>query len=61
MEGKHRSEFWYGSFSRTLALPANADQDAVTANYRDGILAICVGLKTEQKTSAKKIEVAAAK
>ena len=60
-EGKHRSEFRYGSFSRTLPLPANADEDAVTASYRDGILTISVGLKTEQKTSAKKIEVAKAK
>ena len=59
IEGKHRSEFRYGTFSRTLALPANADEDAVTASYRDGILTISVGLKTEQKASAKKIEVAA--
>jgi HSP20 family molecular chaperone IbpA len=56
-EGKHRSEFRYGSFSRTLALPANADEDAVTASYRDGILTISVGLRTEQKAAAKKIEV----
>ena len=58
IERKHRSEFRYGSFSRTLALPVNADEDAVTASYRDGILTISVGLKTEQKASAKKIEVA---
>ena len=56
-EGKHRSEFRYGSFSRTMALPAHADEDAVTASYRDGILTISVGLKTEQKASAKKIDV----
>jgi HSP20 family molecular chaperone IbpA len=60
-EGKHRSEFRYGSFSRTIGLPANADEDAVTASYRDGILTISVGLKTEQKASAKKIEVAKGK
>jgi HSP20 family protein len=60
-EGKHRSEFRYGSFSRTMALPANSDEDAVTASYRDGILTISVGLKTEQKASAKKIEVATGK
>jgi HSP20 family protein len=58
IEGKHRSEFRYGSFSRTLGLPANADEDAVTASYRDGILTISVGLKIEQKPSAKKIEIA---
>jgi HSP20 family protein len=57
IEGKHRSEFRYGSFSRTLTLPVNADEDAVTASYRDGILTISVGLKTEEKASAKKIEV----
>jgi HSP20 family protein len=56
-EGKHRSEFRYGSFTRALALPANADEDAVTASYRDGILTISVGLKTEDKAAAKKIEV----
>jgi HSP20 family protein len=60
-EGKHRSEFRYGSFSRTIGLPANADEDAVSASYRDGILTISVGLKTEQKASAKKIEVATGK
>jgi HSP20 family protein len=60
-EGKHRSEFRYGAFSRTLALPAAADEEAVTASYRDGILTISVGLKTEQKASAKKIEIAKAK
>jgi len=42
-EGKHRSEFRYGSFSRTMGLPANADEDAVTASYRDGILTISSG------------------
>jgi HSP20 family protein len=60
-EGKHRSEFRYGSFSRTLTLPANADEDSVTANYRDGILTVSVGLKTEQQAFAKKIEVAKGK
>jgi len=61
VEGKHRSEFRYGSFSRTLALPADADEDAITASYRDGILTISVGLKTEEKTPAKKIEIATGK
>jgi HSP20 family protein len=61
IERKHRSEFRYGSFSRTISLPVNADEDAVTASYGDGILEISVGLKTEQKASAKKIEVATGK
>jgi len=61
IEGKHRSEFRYGSFTRTVGLPANADEDAVTASYRDGILTVSVGLKTEQKPSAKKIEIVTGK
>ena len=57
-EGKHRSEFRYGAFSRTLALPSGADEDTVTASYRDGILTVSVGLKSEDKAGAKKIPVA---
>ena len=57
-EGKHRSEFRYGSFSRTIALPAHADEDEVTASYCDGILTISVGLKSEEKAAAKKIQIA---
>jgi len=56
-EGKHRSEFRYGSFTRSLMLPVNADEDAVTASCRDGILTVSVPLKIEQKAPAKKIEV----
>jgi len=57
-EGKHRSEFRYGAFSRSLALPSGADEDTVTASYRDGILTVSVGLKSEEKAAAKKIPVA---
>jgi HSP20 family protein len=32
-EGKHRTEFRYGSFSRSLPLPANADPDEIKATY----------------------------
>ena len=60
-EGKHRSEFRYGSFSRTLSLPATAEEDKVTATYRDGILTVTVALKTEEKKPVKKIEVSVGK
>ena len=43
-------------------MPANADEDAVTASYRDGILTVSVGgQKAEEKVSAKRIEVTTAK
>ena len=56
-EGKHRSEFRYGAFTRSLPLPANAGEDDVKATYHDGILTIAVGLQTEKKEPVKKIEV----
>jgi len=59
VEGAHRSEFRYGSFTRTLALPDNADPDDVAATYVDGILTITIGMKAERDESAKKIEIKA--
>jgi len=56
-DDKHRSEFRYGSFSRTIELPAGADSDDVTAEYARGILTVTVGLKGEKKEVAKKIPV----
>ena len=56
-EGKHRSEFRYGSFTRSMTLPPTANEDDVAASYRDGILTISVGLKAEKKESARKIEI----
>jgi HSP20 family molecular chaperone IbpA len=60
-EGKHRSEFRYGSFTRSLALPASVNEDDVTASYADGILTVILGLKAKNKESAKKIEVKGSK
>jgi HSP20 family protein len=56
-EGKRRSEFRYGSFTRNLRLPSAANEDDITASYRDGMLVVSVGLKTGEKESAKKIEI----
>jgi HSP20 family protein len=57
-EGKHRSEFRYGSFTRSLTLPPNAVEDDVTASYDAGVLTVSIGLKGE-KEAARKIEVKA--
>jgi HSP20 family molecular chaperone IbpA len=57
VEEKHRSEFRYGSFSRTIELPANADSDDVTAGYAGGILTVKVGLKGEHPETVKMIPV----
>jgi HSP20 family protein len=42
--GKHHSEFHYGTFSRSVALPASADQDHIDAVYGHGILELTVKL-----------------
>jgi HSP20 family protein len=35
-----RSEFYYGSFTRSLTLPRGMDADSVAADYKDGILEV---------------------
>ena len=61
VEGKHRSEFRYGSFSRTIELPPRADADAVAAEYANGILTIKVAIKGEQQEAVKRVPVASGK
>jgi HSP20 family molecular chaperone IbpA len=43
-EQDHRSEFYYGSFIRTLSLPPGVDQGNVEAEYKDGILEVRVAM-----------------
>jgi HSP20 family protein len=56
-EGKQRSEFRYGTFSRMVSLPATADEDQVTAAYDKGILTVTVPLKDQEKAETKRIAV----
>jgi HSP20 family molecular chaperone IbpA len=55
---EHRSEFRYGAFVRTIALPAGADEDDIGATYSDGILQIRIGMR-EAKPEPKQIPVKA--
>ncbi len=57
-EGKYHSEFRYGTFSRSLTLPATADDGDVTATYDKGVLEVTVGLKEETEKAARQIPVA---
>ena len=43
-ERNGRSEFSYGSFERTITLPAGADEDDITASYDKGILTVSIGI-----------------
>lgn len=47
---KTHSEFFYGSFARTVRLPAGADVNAVEARYDAGILKVTVPVKEEADT-----------
>ncbi len=51
----HRIERRYGSFTRSLTLPASVDPDKVTATARNGVLEIRLPKREEAK--AKRIEV----
>ncbi|MFB7225445.1 Hsp20/alpha crystallin family protein [Streptomyces sp. NPDC056227] len=53
---KNRSEIRYGSMSRSVALPAHANEDDIQADYTNGMLTISVGLR-EEKAEAKHIEI----
>jgi len=50
-EAKGRSEFFYGSFSRSVTLPAGANEDDIKATYDKGILTVDVAVP-EQAAAA---------
>jgi HSP20 family protein len=55
-QSRHRSEFRYGAFQRTVRLPANAVEDEVTAKYGKGILEVTVPLKAQPTATPIPIE-----
>ncbi|MFI7700669.1 Hsp20/alpha crystallin family protein [Nonomuraea sp. NPDC049480] len=52
-----RSEFAYGSLSRSVTLPATAKTDDVEAVYKDGVLEVSVGLAEGKKAEGRRIAV----
>ena len=52
----YRSEFRYGSFSRSVRLPAGAGEEDVKATYDDGILEVRMPID-EKSNGAKKIPI----
>ncbi|HEU0042734.1 MAG TPA: Hsp20/alpha crystallin family protein, partial [Jiangellaceae bacterium] len=53
---KTRREFHYGSFSRTVSLPAGAHEEDVTASYTDGVLEVRVPITTA-RPQTRKVEI----
>lgn len=54
-----RSEFSYGSFVRTVSLPAGADEEDIDATYDKGILIISMGI-SEPKPAERRVQVQSA-
>lgn len=56
-KGAERSDFHYGSFIRSIALPSGTDEKSVHATYKDGILEVKVMLQpVESKMTKVKVE-----
>jgi HSP20 family protein len=56
-EGRTRSEFRYGSFSRAVRVPREMSVDDVTAIYKDGILEVRVPYKVPTEAPPRKVTV----
>lgn len=55
-EEPHRSEFRYGSLTRSVALPEGADTEHVSASYDKGILQVTVPVP-QAKGEGRRIEI----
>ncbi len=56
-EGRTRSEFRYGSLSRTVALPRGVSVDDIRATYGEGILEIRVPRPAEDKQQVQRVAI----
>lgn len=56
-ENEIRVESFYGTFSRTFALPDNIDAKGIRAESKDGVLRVHVPKLEGAKSTAKQIEV----
>jgi HSP20 family protein len=54
-EGQQRAERPRGRFLRRFAVPATIDQQAIAAEYKDGVLRVRLPRRKEQK--AKRVEI----
>jgi len=57
--GSFRSEFRYGQFQRVIPLPARIQNDAVVANYKDGVLLLTLPKVEAEKNKVVKVALTA--
>ena len=55
--GMKRSEFRYGSFSRTIPLPVPVDNSQVKGDYQDGILTLELPKLQKQENKVTKVNI----
>ena len=55
--GRTRSEFRYGKFSRVIPLPVRIQNTNVTADYKDGILNLTLPKSEEEKNKVVKVNL----
>ncbi len=55
--GRTRSEFRYGKFSRVIPLPTAIQNTNVTAEYKDGILNLTLPKAESEKTKVVKVNL----
>ncbi len=53
-ETNGRSEFTYGSFTRSVTLPAGANEEDIKATYDKGILTVDVAVPEQAAAAAEK-------
>ena len=53
----HRVETFYGSFSRTFAVPDNVDAEKIRCESKDGVLSVHLPKKTAATPKSKQIPV----
>ena len=56
-ETTHRIESMYGKFARSFTLPSDADESAISAKSRNGMLKVRIPKQAETKEEAVKISV----
>jgi HSP20 family protein len=54
-EVQHRAERPHGRFLRKFSVPATVDQEAIAAEYKDGVLRVRLPKRKEQK--ARRVEI----
>ncbi|NEO88511.1 MAG: Hsp20/alpha crystallin family protein, partial [Spirulina sp. SIO3F2] len=56
-EGIHYSEFRYGQLKRVVGLPAEVQQDQVTADYTDGVLTLTLPKVVDDAQKSVKVSL----